>query len=79
VVRQSLSTWRAALKSVAGVYLVADELMALLKQNGDTHAKHFQFSILEICDVKASPNEVWVRESHWKNALLSRKFGYNAN
>jgi hypothetical protein len=35
--------------------------------------------LLEICDVMASQDEVVARENHWKSALLSRGFGYNAN
>jgi hypothetical protein len=112
IVNRDLSTWRSALKSVAGVYLVADtscgkhyvgsaygtdgiwgrwrvyasiahgnnaELRDLLAAKGDPHAKHFQFAILEICDIMATHDEVLSREAHWKNALLSRTFGYNAN
>ena len=112
IVTHDVSTWRAALKSVAGVYLIADtscgkhyvgsaygtegiwgrwsayalsphgnnlELRDLLKVKGDAHAKNFQFSILEICDPLATNDEVLKRESHWKNALLSRQFGYNSN
>jgi hypothetical protein len=112
IVRQNLATWRAALKSVAGVYLISDiscgrhyvgsayglegiwgrwnayaalphgdnaELRALLDANGLDHARNFQFSILEICDVMATKDEVLARETHWKSALCSRKFGYNSN
>ena len=112
IVRQSLATWRAALKSVAGVYLVCDrscgrhyvgsayglegiwgrwtingavahgnnvELRSLLESRGADHARHFQFSILEICDVMATKDEVLARESHWKSALCTRDFGYNGN
>jgi hypothetical protein len=55
------------------------ELKDLLKKSGHTHAKHFQFSILEICDRLATEVEVFARESHWKSALYSREFGYNSN
>lgn len=55
------------------------ELRMLLRERGDDHAKYFQFSILEICDVMATREEVLSRESHWKLALGSRKFGYNSN
>jgi hypothetical protein len=112
IVTHNLTSWRAALKSVAGVYLISDkscgkhyvgsaygtdglwgrwnlyanlphgnnaELKELLKQHGDIHAKHFQFSILEICDMMATKDEVLARESHWKSALCSRLFGYNSN
>lgn len=112
VVERDLVSWRSALKSVAGVYLIADkssgkhyvgsaygtegiwgrwriyalfphgnnvELRELLLAQGDAHAKHFQFSILEICDPLATQDEVLKREGHWKTALLSRQFGYNSN
>ncbi len=55
------------------------DLRDLLKVMGDTHAKSFQFSILEICDPLTTNDEVLRREAHWKNALLSRRFGYNSN
>lgn len=112
VVGRALPSWKAALASVAGVYLVADascgklyvgsaygaegiwgrwaayaetghgnnaELTKVMRENGLDHAKHFQFSILEICDVRDSADAVIARECHWKAALLSRAFGYNAN
>jgi hypothetical protein len=112
IVTHNLTSWRSALKSVAGIYLITDtscgkhyvgsaygidalwgrwnlyadkphghnaELRNLLKKRGDAHAKHFQFSILEICDVIATKEEVLARESHWKSALSSRLFGYNSN
>jgi hypothetical protein len=55
------------------------ELRALLVERGDAHAQHFQFSILEICDVMATKDEVLAREAHWKTAVCSRDFGYNSN
>ena len=55
------------------------ELRDLLKEKGPKHADHFQFAILEVCDLKSTKDEVIARESHWKNALLSRQFGYNQN
>ena len=112
IVKRDLSGWRAALKSVAGVYLITDtscgclyvgsasgvegiwgrwsayaasghggnrDLRAVLQKEGACHADHFQFSILEICDVMATSDEVLARESHWKQVLRSREFGYNAN
>ncbi len=112
VVGRDLATWRAALASVAGVYLIADveagklyvgsatglsgiwgrwcgyaatghggnkELVSVLANRGATHAQHFQFSILEICDVLTPETDVLQRENHWKDALVSRKFGYNRN
>ncbi len=112
VVGHSLDSWRSALKSVAGIYLITDtscgkhyvgsaygveglwgrwclyaaaphgnnaELRQLIQIKGIDYAKNFQFSILEICDVIATQDEVLARESHWKNALYSRTYGYNSN
>ena len=112
IVSKNITSWRAALSSVAGVYLITDtscgkhyvgsahgtqgfwgrwslyvalphgsnkELKQLLSERGTTHASHFTYSILEICDVLATQEEVLRRESHWKDALGSRVFGYNSN
>jgi len=112
IVDRNLEAWRAALKSVAGIYLVSDascgklyvgsaygtdgiwgrwctyassmhghnrELKELIAKLGNAHAKHFQFSILEICDVMETQDQVLARENHWKTALRSREFGYNSN
>ncbi|HQY05958.1 MAG TPA: GIY-YIG nuclease family protein [Lacunisphaera sp.] len=112
VITRSLPSWRAALSSVAGVYLITDtscgrhyvgsaygtqgfwgrwslyvetphgfnkKLQQLLSEQGLAHATHFRYSILEICDVLATQDEVLSRESHWKEALGSRDFGYNSN
>lgn len=53
------------------------DLRALLKLKGADYAKYFQFSILEVIDLNANEKHVLSRESHWKDVLLSRKFGYN--
>ena len=55
------------------------QLIELKKQFGDVHFENFYFSILEIADTHSSENEILVRESHWKNVLLTRQFGYNDN
>lgn len=55
------------------------ELKALIKGNGFGYAENFQYSILEIADSHATHEYITGREVYWKNALLSRKFGYNAN
>ena len=112
VVSQSLDSWRSALSSVSGVYVIVDrssgkqyvgsaygeggiwsrwceysasghgdnkELKALLKQESPSHSRQFQFSILEVCDLSFSKDQVIARESHWKNALCSREHGLNGN
>ena len=110
VVRESNPSWRGALGSVAGLYLVVDttsgqsyvgsayggegiwhrwqvyaktghggnvELRELLRKKGSAHAEHFQFSLLEVCDMNANEGHVIGRETHWKNVLLTREFGLN--
>lgn len=112
IVNQELSSWKSALSSVAGVYVIADtrtgklyigsatgegglwarwcayaesshggnkELMALLRERGAAHAEGFQFAVLEIADTHASGDDVLARESHWKQVLLTRSHGFNAN
>lgn len=112
VVSNDLPTWRAALSSVSGIYLINDtscgrlyvgsacgvdgvwgrwscyvatlhggnvELRELLEEKGPDHVKHFQFAILEICDIREPQDAVLERESHWKKALHSRIVGYNSN
>ncbi len=112
VVKQEVESWKSALGSVAGVYLIADrqtgklyvgsatgdegiwsrwcaysatghggnrELRELLRRKGDDYAENFQFGILEIADSHASTDDVLSRESHWKELLLTRTYGYNAN
>lgn len=55
------------------------ELRAVLHEKGHDHCRHFQFALIEICDRQASADYVLGRESHWKDALCSRQFGYNSN
>jgi hypothetical protein len=112
IISREITSWRSALQSVAGVYVISDrsdgqlyvgsafgaegiwgrwkdyskgihgeniELRVLIQSKGIGHARHFQFSILEICDVLTSKEDVQRREVHWKKVLLSRSFGYNSN
>ena len=55
------------------------ELKKLLNKRGDKHAENFQFSILEVCDLNSSDEIILSRESHWKDVLMTRVFGYNRN
>ncbi|GAG38250.1 unnamed protein product, partial [marine sediment metagenome] len=55
------------------------ELKQLLKKRGKGYVQNFQLSILEICDLNASEDYVVSRESHWKDVVRSREFGYNKN
>jgi hypothetical protein len=41
--------------------------------------EHFRFSILDIFKSTTDTASILERESYWKEVLLSRKFGYNAN
>ena len=55
------------------------ELRQLLKTKRNDYIQQFQFSILEVCDLNASEEYVISRESHWKDVMRSREFGYNSN
>lgn len=55
------------------------ELRDLLKKKGNLYAKNFQFSLVEVCDINSSPEYILTRESHWKDILMTRKFGLNWN
>ncbi|MSW69090.1 MAG: GIY-YIG nuclease family protein [Actinobacteria bacterium] len=54
---------------------------ALKELNGldPAHRQHFQFSILRVFDPTATTAEVDAAESHFKEALLTRKHGLNRN
>jgi len=54
-------------------------LKELINKNGISYSANFIFSILEICDMKTTDNEIIEKESFWKEKLLTRKFGYNEN
>ena len=55
------------------------ELRQILKLKGNKYCEHFQYSILEVFDLNTSEDYAFSREVHWKNVLLTRKFGYNKN
>lgn len=55
------------------------ELKHLLKTEGEDYVGHFQYSILEIFDLNEREEHVLQQESHWKNVMCSRQFGYNSN
>ena len=112
IIRRSPESWRTALSSVAGVYLISDsrtgkfyvgsaygeggiwhrwaeyadnghggnvELKKLLADEGLQYATNFRYSILEISDLHDSQDNILQRESHWKDILMSRTYGLNAN
>ena len=55
------------------------ELKKLLAELGAVRAQDFRYAILEVADVHASAEDVLARESHWKDVLMSRRYGLNAN
>jgi len=55
------------------------ELRKLLADAGPERANKFHHSILEIADLHASREDILCRESHWKDVLMSRSHGLNAN
>ncbi|MCD4692279.1 MAG: GIY-YIG nuclease family protein [Calditrichales bacterium] len=55
------------------------DLKIVIKTKGEKYTDNFQFSILEVCDLNSSKEDVIKRENHWKEVLLTRKFGYNRN
>jgi hypothetical protein len=56
------------------------ELKQILQnEGGPERANAFRFSILDVADVHATTDEILGRESHWKNVLLTREQGLNAN
>lgn len=112
IVTHAHPSWKSALSSVAGVYVISDtksgrlyvgsatgtrgiwgrwceysstghggnrDLRQLLKERGQDYANNFQFGVLETADTRASDDDVRARETHWKELLLSRTHGYNAN
>lgn len=54
-----------------------NELKQLLAEKGDEYSLNFLFTVLEVVDINASNEFVLGRESHWKDVLLTRKYGYN--
>jgi hypothetical protein len=55
------------------------ELRDLLREKGDDYALNFLFTILEVIDLNESKEYITARECHWKDALLTRQYGYNSN
>ena len=50
----------------------------LQKERANTQ-EIFRYSVLEIADVLTSREEILERESHWKDILMTRSYGLNAN
>ena len=112
IVSDNISSWKAALSNVVGIYLIVDtltgkqyvgsaygdeciwqrwsnyakdghggnvELKELLKENGEEYKFNFKYSILEVCNMNLGSEYIIGRETHWKEVLLTRKFGLNKN
>jgi len=57
-----------------------DGLIKLIRKKGKKYARdNFRFSILEVISKTVSDDYVLERETFWKNALCTRKHGYNKN
>ena len=41
--------------------------------------RHYQVSVLDVVDENTPDETIEQIESHWKNKLLSRRFGLNRN
>lgn len=55
------------------------ELRELLKLNGEEYKYNFKYSILEVCNMNLGNEYIIARETHWKEVLLTRRFGLNKN
>ena len=55
------------------------EIKELLKSNGEEYKLNFKYSILEVCNMNLGNEYIIQRETHWKEVLLTRKFGLNSN
>lgn len=99
------ASWRAALSSVAGIYLLTNpdtgkqyvgsaqgvgglwgrwEEYAASGHGGnrrmkDIPAADYQVSVLEVASSSSGPDVLAKMEGRWKQKLLTRKFGLNAN
>ncbi len=57
-----------------------DELVSIIQENGMDYARrNFQFSLIEAIPMPTDNDTVIRRESHWKDILLTRQYGYNNN
>ena len=58
-----------------------DELLKPAKKYGFLIERNFKFTLLEIHPMFTSDEAIILRESYWKEVMMSRnpKFGYNSN
>jgi hypothetical protein len=54
-------------------------LRNIINKNGYKYCSNLTFSILEICNLNTTDEEIINKESFWKNRLLTREYGYNDN
>lgn len=72
-----LSRWRSYVENGHGGNV---ELLNILEKEGFEYIKNnFQYTILENYNAKVDDHIILERESFWKEAFKSRKFGYNSN
>lgn len=55
------------------------ELKELLRENGEDYKYNFKYSVLEICNMSLGNEYIISRENHWKEVLMTRRFGLNKN
>lgn len=55
------------------------DLKELLKTNGAAYRYNFHYSILEVCNMNLGNEYIIGRETHWKEVLMTRRFGLNKN
>lgn len=69
--------WRKYLETCDGGNKMLAELYA--REGREYFKRNFRFTVLETFDAGASAEDVVAAESFWKENLMTRKFGYNAN
>jgi hypothetical protein len=67
--------WAAYARDGHGGNLALRQLAGL----DPAHARHFKFSILQVFGPAATSREIDEAESHYKEALLARRYGMNRN
>lgn len=70
-----MGRWAAYARDGHGGNLALRQLAGL----DPSHARHFQFSILQVFGPAATTREIDDAESHYKQALLTRRYGLNRN
>lgn len=70
-----MGRWAAYARDGHGGNLALRQLAGL----DPTHARHFRFSILQVFGPAVTTREIDEAESHYKEALLSRRYGLNRN